>query len=256
MNVEGKIALITGASAGIGEACAYKFAEAGCKLILLARRFEKLEEISKKIRNDYKIPVLVYECDVTDFNEVNTTLTKLPEEWQNIDILINNAGKARGMEKIYEGSVEDWNEMIDTNIKGLLYISRIIIPKMVANKNGHIINIGSIAGLEPYPNGNVYCGTKAFVEMISKSMVIDLNGTGVRVTNIDPGMVETEFSIVRFHGDEDKAENVYKGFAPLVGDDIADIALFAVTRPSHIAIQEILVTPTAQATTTLTAKKM
>lgn len=256
MNIEGKIALITGASSGIGEACAYKFAEAGCKLILLARRFEKLEEISKKIRTNYKVPVLVYECDVTNFNEVQDTLTKLPAEWQNIDILINNAGKARGMEKIYEGSIEDWNEMIDTNIKGLLYISRLIIPRMVENKSGHIINIGSIAGLEPYPSGNVYCGTKAFVEMISKSMVIDLNGTGVRVTNIDPGMVETEFSIVRLHGDEQKAENVYKGFTPLTGSDIADIAVFVVTRPSHVAIQQILVTPTAQATTTITAKKM
>ena len=256
MNIENKIALITGASAGIGEACAYKFAEAGCRLILLARRFEKLEGVSRKIRNEYKVPVLVYECDITEFNEVQDILTKLPEEWQNIDILINNAGKARGMEKIQEGSIEDWNEMIDTNIKGLLYVSRIIIPKMVTNKSGHIINIGSIAALEPYPGGNVYCGTKAFVEMISKSMVIDLNGTGVRVTNINPGMVETEFSIVRFHGDEEKAENVYKGFKPLRGEDIADIALFAVTRPAHVCIQEILVTPTAQATTTLTAKKI
>ncbi len=256
MNVEGKIALITGASSGIGEACAYKFAEAGCKLILIARRFEKLEEISRKIRNEYKVPVLVYECDVTDFNKVKSTLTKLPEEWQNIDILINNAGKALGMEKFYNGSIEDWNEMIDTNIKGLLYISRQIIPSMVENKRGHIINIGSIAGLEAYPNGNVYCSTKAFVEMISKSMVIDLNGTGVRVTNIDPGMVETEFSVVRFHGDEDKAENVYQGFKPLQGCDIADIALFAVTRPAHVQIQQILVTPTAQATTTITAKNL
>jgi len=191
---------------------------------LIARRFEKLEEISRKIRNEYKVPVLVYECDVTDFNKVKSTLTKLPEEWQNIDILINNAGKALGMEKFYNGSIEDWNEMIDTNIKGLLYISRQIIPSMVENKRGHIINIGSIAGWKLSKWQRILLH-QAFVEMISKSMVIDLNGTGVRVTNIDPGMVETEFSVVRFHGDEDKAENVYQGFKPLQGCDIADIAL-------------------------------
>jgi len=198
----------------------------------------------------------ISECDITKYDEIEQFIHDLPENWSGIDVLINNAGKARGLSKIQDGDMEDWEEMIDTNIKGLLYVSKLILPKMVEQGFGHVINIGSIAGREVYPNGNVYCGTKAAVAAISKGMVIDLNGTGVRVSNIEPGLVETEFASVRFHGDEEKAKTVYQGYTPLTGRDIAEAVLFCTTRPQHVMIQDVLITPTDQATATIVNKKM
>jgi len=256
MNLKGKIVLITGASAGIGEACAYKFAELGANLILFARREEKLAKIAENIKSKYGVEVLTRTIDVRNNSSVEQVIAELPNIWQDIQVLVNNAGKALGMSKIQEGSLEDWEEMIDTNIKGLLYTSRAVLPGMVSRRTGHVINIGSLAGHEVYPSGNVYCGSKSFVRAVSKGMIIDLNGTGVRVTNVDPGLVETEFSIVRFHGDAEKAKNVYVGYTPLTGDDVADAVIYAATRPAHVQVQEIFITSTDQATATIVNKKM
>jgi serine 3-dehydrogenase len=255
MDMNGKTVLITGASAGIGRACAEVFAEAGAKVIISARRLDKIDELAAELIDKYTTEVLAVQCDVRNYAEVEEAFGDLPEEWSEIDVLINNAGLARGLEKVHEGVLRNWEEMIDTNVKGLLYVSRVILPAMVSRGKGDVINIGSIAGHEVYPGGNVYCGSKHAERAISKGMTIDLNGTGVRVTSIDPGMVETEFSLVRFHGDEEKAENVYKGFDPLTGRDVAEIALFCATRPPHVNLQSILVTPTAQATSTMTHKE-
>jgi len=253
--VKSKNILITGASSGIGLACAEVFAEAGANLILIARRKDRLNDLKLNFEKRFGISVFTIVVDIRNFEELKQNLENLPVQWQRIDVLINNAGKALGLSKIQDGDIADWEEMIDTNVKGLLYMSRIILPKMVKQGFGHVVNIGSIAGREVYPNGNVYCGTKSAVASISKGMVIDLNGTGVRVTNIEPGLVETEFSEVRFHGDKEKAKTVYQGYKPLTGRDIAEIALFAVTRPKHVMIQDLLVTPTDQATTTIVHKK-
>jgi len=250
-----KNVLITGASSGIGLACADVLAEAGANLILLARRKDRLEELKSKLESKYNINVLAIGCDIRNFDKLSENLNNLPAKWHKIDVLINNAGKALGLSKIQDGDLADWEEMIDTNIKGLLYVSKLILPKMVQQGYGHVINIGSIAGREVYPNGNVYCGTKSAVASISKGMVIDLNGTGIKVTNIEPGLVETEFSEVRFHGDKEKAKNVYLGYTPLTGKDIADIILFVLTRPKHVMIQDILVTPTDQASTMIIHKE-
>ncbi len=247
MNLKNKIVMITGASAGIGKACAEVFAEAGARLILLARRGEKLKALAKDLLEKYSTETYIIECSISDWKNLQTHFLELPQEWDNIDILINNAGLAKGLNKIQEGSTADWESMINTNIKGLLYISRLVLPLMVHKGSGHVVNIGSVAGRQVYPGGNVYCATKHAVKALSESMAIDLNGTGVRVTNLDPGLVETEFSFVRFAGDTEKAENTYKGYTPLAGRDIAEIALFAVTRPLHVSIQDILVTPTDQA---------
>ncbi len=253
--MKSKNILITGASSGIGLACAEVFAEAGANLILIARRKDRLNDLKLNFEKRFGISVFTIVVDIRNFEELKQNLENLPVQWQRIDVLINNAGKALGLSKIQDGDIADWEEMIDTNVKGLLYMSRIILPKMVKQGFGHVVNIGSIAGREVYPNGNVYCGTKSAVASISKGMVIDLNGTGVRVTNIEPGLVETEFSEVRFHGDKEKAKTVYQGYKPLTGRDIAEIALFAVTRPKHVMIQDLLVTPTDQATTTIVHKK-
>lgn len=255
MNLNNKIVLITGASAGIGKACAEVFGEAKAKLILIARREEKLKSVSEDIFKKYGTEIYSIVCDITSFDELKNYIDKLPEKWNNIDFLINNAGKARGMDKIQDGNFEDWNAMIDTNIKGLLYVSKLIIPKMINQKRGQVINIGSIAGREVYPNGNVYCSTKAAVGSLSKAMAIDLNGTGIRVANIEPGLVETEFSMVRMHGDREAARKVYEGYTPLRAVDIAETALFIATRPQHVMIQEVLITPTDQATATIINKK-
>lgn len=253
--MKNKTILITGASSGIGKACAEVFAEAGANLILTARRIKNLEELALELEKKYGIETLIFACDIRDLNQVEESLNILPEKWNNIDVLINNAGLARGLEKFQDGVYQNWEEMIDTNIKGLLYVSRTIIPWMVKRKSGHVINIGSLAGHELYPGGNVYCASKHAVKAISKGMIIDLNGTGIRVTNIDPGLVETEFSLVRFHGNRENAKKVYKGYTPLYGRDIADVALFCVTRPAHVMIQDILVTATDQATATIVNKK-
>jgi len=242
-----KIALITGASAGIGEACAIKLAENGFDLIIAGRRKNNLDKLASKIKNQYNNDVLSLCLDVRNFEEVEKTVHSLPEKWKAIDLLVNNAGLAVGVSPVQEGVVDDWDRMIDTNVKGLLYVTRCISPLMTARKKGLIVNISSIAGKEVYPGGNVYCGTKHAVEAITKGMRIDLLQHNIRVSSIAPGMVETEFSLVRFKGDADKAKQVYQGFEPLKAEDIAESLLFIATRPEHVSINDILIMPAAQA---------
>lgn len=242
-----KIALITGATSGIGKASAIKFAENGFNIIITGRRKEKLLDLKKKILSLYNVQVNILNFDIRNPEEVNSAIDSLSNEWKNIDILLNNAGLAVGTSPIQEGIIDDWERMVDTNIKGLLYISRKISPLMISRKSGHIINIASIAGKEVYPGGNVYCATKHAVDALSKAMRIDMVKHNIKVTNIAPGMVETEFSIVRFKGDKNSADNVYEGFKPLSGKDIANIAIFAATCPEHVCLNDIVVMPTAQA---------
>lgn len=256
MKLEDKTALITGASSGIGEAIAYSFAQEGASLILVARRMNRVSELAEKLKEKYNTKSVCLQIDVRNYSEIAAVLNALDDEWKQIDILVNNAGKALGLDKIYEGLLDDWEEMIDTNIKGLLYFSRLIIPDMVKRNTGHVVNIGSIAGVDLYPKGNVYCGSKHFVHAVSKGMIIDLNGTNVRVTNIAPGLVETEFAEVRFHGDKSRAQTVYQGYKPLEADDIADIVTFCVTRKPHVLIQDVLVTPINQATASIVHKEL
>ena len=241
-----RIALITGATSGIGEACARRFAEGGYDLILTARRADRLEELKREIETgDTRVRVLAF--DVRDAEAAKNAIDSLEGEWQNIDVLINNAGLALGLDKEYEGDPEDWNTMIDTNIKGLLTMTRLIVPGMVRRNEGHVINIGSVAGDAAYANGNVYCATKAAVKTITDGLRIDVAETAVRVTNLKPGLVETNFSNVRFHGDNKRADNVYKGITPLKGSDIADVAYFAAAAPKHVQIAEVLILATHQA---------
>jgi 3-hydroxy acid dehydrogenase/malonic semialdehyde reductase len=242
-----KIALITGATSGIGEACAHLFAREHYNLILTGRRFDRLQKLAKKLNTKYNIEVAVSSFDVRDREEVVTNLDGLPEKWKKVNVLVNNAGLSQGLDPIDKGSMDDWDTMIDTNIKGLLYVSRVVSNWMIDNKHGHIINIGSIAGKEVYANGNVYCATKHAVDALNKAMRIDLLPYGIKVTAVHPGAVETEFSEVRFKGDKDKAKKVYDGFEPLVADDIAETIWFAVSRPAHVNINELIVMPTAQA---------
>lgn len=241
-----KIALITGATSGIGEACARRFAIGGYDLILTARRADKLQAIREELEaKGAKVKTLVF--DVRDAEAAEQALATLEPEWQKIDVLINNAGLALGLDKEYEGDPEDWNTMIDTNIKGLLTMTRLIVPGMVARNEGHVINMGSVAGDAAYANGNVYCATKAAVKTITDGLRIDLAQSAVRVTNLKPGLVETNFSSVRFHGDTERAENVYKGITPLTGADIADVAYYAASAPKHVQIAEVLILATHQA---------
>jgi 3-hydroxy acid dehydrogenase / malonic semialdehyde reductase len=246
-----KTVLITGASAGIGEACAHLFAKENYRIIITARRKEKLEEVRNSLVSEYNAEVLCLNFDVQNKQEVEKALSPLPTEWNTIDVLINNAGLSLGLEPFFDGDMNDWETMIDTNVKGLLYVSKNIANKMIAQKFGHIVNIGSIAGKESYPNGNVYCSTKAAVDSLTKSMRMDLVQHGIKVTAIHPGAVETEFSIVRFKGDIQRAKNVYNGFEPLHPEDIADVIHFAVTRPAHVNINDLLIMPTAQASATI-----
>ena len=248
-----KTILITGATSGIGLAAAKKLAKSKNQLILCGRRQRKLDEISSELSKTSNILSLCF--DVSEKNEVTKLLDNLPEGFSSIDILINNAGNAHGMDTIQDGSLEDWDNMIDSNIKGLLYVSRIIIPKMIEKQSGHIINIGSLAGREVYEKGNIYCATKHAVNAISKAMRIDLNKTGIKVSEINPGLVETDFSNVRFKGDNNRAEKVYQGYKALQADDIADIIEFVINRPSHVNIADILVLPKAQATSSIIDKK-
>ncbi len=248
--------LITGASAGIGEACAEVFAEQGARLILWARRSERLEALGKRLHAEHGTDVITEVVDVRDRAAVELAVSMIPEAWRTIDVLVNNAGLSRGLSPFHEGEHQDWEEMVDTNIKGLIYVSRAVIPGMVQRGRGTVVNIASIAGRQAYRGGNVYGATKAAVKMLSDSWQIDLNGTGVRVTNIDPGLVETEFSEVRFRGDADRAATVYKGYTPLSGRDIADVVLFAATRPPHVALQDILITPVDQATVSIVHKQL
>ena len=248
-----KTILITGATSGIGLAAAKKLAKSKNQLILCGRRQRKLDEISSELSKTSNILSLCF--DVSEKNEVTKLLDNLPEGFSSIDILINNAGNAHGMDTIQDGSLRDWDNMIDSNVKGLLYVSRIIIPKMIEKQSGHIINIGSLAGREVYEKGNIYCATKHAVNAISKAMRIDLNKTGIKVSEINPGLVETDFSNVRFKGDNNRAEKVYQGYKALQADDIADIIEFVINRPSHVNIADILVLPQAQATSSIIDKK-
>ncbi|MBD2199660.1 MULTISPECIES: SDR family oxidoreductase [Calothrix] len=255
ISLQNQIILITGASSGIGTACARVFANTGAKLILAARRLERLQELAETLKKEFNTEVYLIQLDVRDRAAVEAAISSLPPAWADIDILINNAGLSRGLDKLHEGSFADWEEMIDTNIKGLLYLTRYVVPGMVKRDRGHVVNIGSIAGHQTYPNGNVYCGTKAAVRAISEGLKLDLLGTPIRVTSVDPGMVETEFSDVRFHGDTERAKKVYQGVTPLTPDDVADVIFFCVTRSPHVNINEIVLMPVDQASATLVNRR-
>jgi len=249
--MKGKIVFITGASAGIGAATAMAFAGEGARLLLAARRAGKLAQIASKALERGAAAVHSIDLDVRSRHAVQRAVDELPAEWAEIDVLVNNAGLSRGMEKLYTGRIEDWEEMIHTNVKGLLYVARAVVPGMVVRGRGHVITLGSMAGEIVYPNGAVYCGTKAAARAINDGLREDLLGTPVRVTSIDPGLVETDFSIVRFHGDKGRAAKVYKGITPLTGDDIADVILWAATRPAHVNIARVSLTSVHQANTLL-----
>lgn len=241
--------LITGATSGIGEATARLLADENYRLILCGRRTDRLERLKKELGG--KTDILILTFDVEKREEVFSALQALPEEWGKIDILVNNAGNAHGLDPIYQGNIDDWEAMIDSNVKGLLYVSRAILPGMVKRKKGHVVNIGSIAGKEVYPKGNVYCGSKFAVDAISKGMLIDLNAYGIKVSTVNPGLVDTEFSLVRFKGDKESAENVYKGMTPLKGNDVAELIHFIITRPSHVNIADSVIFPADQASVTI-----
>ena len=243
------VAFITGATSGFGKAIAISFAAHGWDVIINGRRKERLEALEKEIRTTFETKVFTLPFDVRKNDDVQKSIGSLPHEWKKIDVLVNNAGLASGLSAIHEGDIVDWEIMIDTNIKGLLYVSKAIMPGMVERKKGHIINIGSIAGKEAYAKGNVYCATKHAVDALSKSMRIDLLPYGIKVTAINPGAAETEFSLVRFKGDHEKASQVYKGYEPLKPEDIADVVFFAASRPDHVVLNDIIITPLAQANT-------
>lgn len=252
--MKSKIALITGATSGIGEATAWSLAGNGFDVIITGRRNERLKDVKDKLEKEGN-RVLALCFDVRVESEVKSAIENLPDNWKEINVLVNNAGLAAGLSTLQEGDTGDWNRMIDTNVKGLLYMTRYVSPLMIKQEKGHIINIGSIAGKEVYPNGNVYCATKHAVDALTKGMRIDMLKHNIKVTQICPGAVETEFSIVRFHGDEERATKVYEGFDNLLADDVADCILFAVSRPAHVNINDMIVMPTAQATASLFYKK-
>ena len=249
-----KIVLITGATSGICLSCAHKFAENGDHLILTGRNEKRLAEIGKELEaKGTKVMILAF--DVRDAEKAKEHIGNLPEQWRDIDVLVNNAGLALGLEPEYEGDPDDWSTMIDTNIKGLLTMTRLVVPGMVERNRGHIINVGSVAGDAAYAGGNVYCATKAAVKALSDGLRIDVANTAIRVTNLKPGLVETNFSNVRFHGDTDRAANVYKGIVPLTGDDIADVAVYAANAPAHVQIAEVLILATHQASGSVIVRK-
>jgi 3-hydroxy acid dehydrogenase/malonic semialdehyde reductase len=250
-SLSGKIVLVTGASSGIGKATAFAFAAQGAKLILCARRLDQLTESTQALTEAGAQEVLNIKLDVQDRAAVKETLAALPEEWKAIDVLVNNAGLSRGLTKLYEDDIDNWEEMIDTNIKGLLYMTKAVVPGMVERGSGHVINLGSTAGHWTYANGAVYCATKAAVTVITDGLRIDLNGTPVRCTSVDPGMVETNFSSVRFRGDEERAAKVYKGVTPLQPSDVADAIVWAATLPKHVTIHNVLMTSVDQANSTV-----
>lgn len=249
------IALITGATSGFGRAIALKFAEHGWDVIITGRRKEKLVELEHIILDTYETKVYTLCFDVRDRQQVKIELDALPHFWKEIDVLVNNAGLASGMSAIYDGDIDDWEKMMDTNVMGLLYVSRTILPWMIERKRGHVINIGSTAGKDAYAYGNVYCGSKFAVDAITKSMRIDLLPHGIKVTSVNPGAAETEFSLVRFKGDAEKAKSIYKGFEPLQAKDIADVVWFAASRPAHVNLNDIVMTPLAQANSVYINKK-
>ena len=244
-----KIALITGATSGIGEATARIFSDHGIDLIICGRREKRLKALQAELNHKVRVHTLTF--DVRDKEKVFQIIKSLPAEWGKIDILVNNAGNAHGFDPIHEGSLDDWESMIDINVKGLLYVSKAVIPGMVDRRSGHVVNIGSIAGKEVYPNGNVYCASKHAVDAINNGMRLDLNEYGIKVSQVNPGLVNTEFAEVRFKGDMHRSESVYNGMKPLTGDDIADLILFIVTRPAHVNISDSIIFPIAQASSTL-----
>lgn len=250
-----KIAFITGASAGIGEACARVFAREGYDLLLAARRIARMEALATQLTTAFGVQIHLLALDVRDADEVSTSFNNLPEQWKQVDVLVNNAGLSQGLDPIHEGDIGDWDRMIDTNIKGLLYITRMVAPLMAARQQGHIVNIGSIAGKEVYPNGNVYCATKHAVDALTKGMRIDLLDKHIKVTAIHPGMVETEFSEVRFKGDTERAAAVYDRIAPLLAEDIAEAVWFAASRPKHVNVNDMVIMPTMQANATIAVRE-
>lgn len=253
--MEKKIVLITGASSGIGEGCARKFAMNGYRLILNGRNIDKLNAVKKELEENYQADIYLLPFDVRDRQAAKTALDSLPAEWKEIDILVNNAGLVIGVDKEHEGNLDEWDIVLDTDVKALLAMTRLVVPGMVERGRGHVINMGSIAGDYAYPGGSVYCAAKAAVKALSDGLRIDLVDTPVRVTNIKPGLVETNFSVVRFRGDKATADNVYKGIRPLDGNDIAEVVYFAAAVPEHIQIAEVLVMPTNQATGTIVSRK-
>jgi 3-hydroxy acid dehydrogenase/malonic semialdehyde reductase len=253
--LSGSVVCITGASSGIGAACAEAFARHGAALLLLARRKDRLEELARTLSTTSGVRVATAELDVRKPAEVEACFHGLAPDWKSIDVLVNNAGLSRGLHKLHEGRLDDWEEMIDTNIKGLLYVTRAVLPRMVQRNSGHVINIGSIAGHQTYPGGNVYSATKFAVTGLSRSLKMDLLGTAVRVSSVDPGLVETEFSRVRYRGDLERAAKAYEGLTPLTPADVADVVVFCATRPPHVNIGEVILTPVDQASTVLMNRK-
>ena len=253
--LQNRVVLITGTSSGIGRACARLFAAAGAKLILAARRGDRLANLAAELKRAHRTATYLWRLDVRDRSAVEAGIRDLPPVWRKVDVLINNAGLSRGLEKLHAGSVQDWEEMIDTNVKGLLYVSRAVIPGMVARRRGTIVNIGSVAGHETYPGGAVYCATKRAVDALTTGLRMDLVDTPLRVCTVDPGMVETEFSLVRFHGDHARAKKVYAGLTPLTAEDVADAVWYCVTRPPHVQVAEIILLHTSQAGATVVHRR-
>lgn len=251
--MKNKKALITGATSGIGKACAIALANVGFDIIACGRREQRLVDLMGELPKNIRYTYLVF--DVSKRDEVRTAFESLEDEWKEIHLLINNAGNAHGLSPIQAGDIDDWDAMMDINVKGLLYVSKQVMPGMIERKSGQIINIGSIAGKEVYPNGNTYCASKHAVDALTKGMRIDLNPYGIKVMGIHPGLVETEFSVVRFKGDEERANSVYKGYEPLKAEDIAEIIVFAATRPPHVVLADIVILPTAQANSTILKKQ-
>lgn len=254
-NLKNKVVFVTGATSGIGKACAEMFASMGANVLICGRRSDRLDKLANELNKKYKVKVFAFELDVRNFDAVQDAVNGLPKEWKKIEVLLNNAGLSRGLNKIQEGVLQDWEEMLDTNVKGLLYVSKTVIPLMLKNKKGHIINIGSIAGRELYPGGNVYCASKHAVDAITKGMRIDLVDTPIKVSTVDPGLVNTEFSLVRYHGDKKRADSTYNGMKPLSGKDIAEVVQFVATRDDNINIADVLVLPKAQAAATVVHRK-
>jgi 3-hydroxy acid dehydrogenase / malonic semialdehyde reductase len=251
ITLKDKIVFITGASLGIGRSCAYTCAALGAHLIISSRRREAVELVAEDIRSRHAVRVLGLELDVRDRQAVTNAIASLPEEWRSVDILINNAGLVRGLDPLWLGDFDDWDQMIDTNVKGLLYVARALVPGMLERNGGHVINIGSIAGQEAYPKGSVYNATKFAVDAITKALRMELVDTPLRVSTVDPGLVETNFSVTRFYGDEERAKKVYEGLQPCSPDDVADAVVYCATRPPHISINQIVLMPTAQASATI-----
>jgi serine 3-dehydrogenase len=255
LSLKDKIVFVTGASAGIGASTARAFAAQGARILMCARRAERIEKLARALEREHKTAIHHFPLDVRDQPAVDKAMAGLPHEWKAVEVLVNNAGLSRGLDKLPQGLVSDWEEMIDANVKGLLYVTRAVLPGMIERGRGHVINIGSIAGREVYPGGNVYCATKFAVKALSNAMRLDLNGTPIRVSEVAPGLVETEFSLVRFHGDAERAGKVYQGLTPLRPDDIAEAIVWCATRPPHVNISEVVVMPTAQASTMLVHRK-